>query len=342
MSEKKDDKELVEFTYKGVARKGYPEVAAYLNHRRQGDRDYADIRAEADYEYRKAERQLARNAEDEGRELDTYRNLSDQAAYEEIRRERQAKYDQANAAREGVEQRRALEQSSHKEVAFIARKALFARQGDEVEGYARDILAILPATTQEIWAEAKDNRGMCDAFDRFYDEADAEGVFADGEKLPGRRELAALRSYIRRNYGSDYVRVFMEKTDPILKAYEDDYQAKLAAAKAEWQGLDEAWRSERSRRGAATRAANHETVAHPSPDSPALSTPNHMGAQREERETVAVNGNHPDVTMENDAVLTISPAYANLINGTATIPALTPERLESFESVSETEEKVSA
>jgi hypothetical protein len=255
-----DAEELVTFTYRGRERRGYPEVVAYLNSRRAARREYEDIRAEADHAFHKAERVMRREAEDAGREFDTYGNREDGRKYQEARNVRGREYDRAREVLDGGDHRDTLINSPHREVAWIASHALFNGQGEEVEGYARDILAILPATVEQIWEEAKDNRGMCDVFDRFFQEAEAEGVFTNGEPLPGYRERAALRNYIRRNYGSDYVRNFEERLNPIIKAVTEHYETKLAEAKAEWQGLDEAWRSERSRRAAATRAANREAV----------------------------------------------------------------------------------
>jgi hypothetical protein len=261
VSQQNTDEELTTFRYRGRVRHGYPEVAAYLTNRLTAQREYEDIRAEADYAHRKAERALFRAAEDEGRRFDTYSSRQDAQAMRDLNEARQAEYTRAQNVLTGAAYRQDLIDSPHREVAWIARHCLFADQGDEVEGYARDILAILPATTEEIWAEAKDNRGMCDVFDRFYDEADGAGVFTDGQKLPGRRELAALRNFIRRNYGQNYVRDFQPHLDRVVKAVTDHYEAKMVEARAEWQGLDEAWRSERSRRAAATRAANREAEA---------------------------------------------------------------------------------
>lgn len=240
----------------------YPEVAAYLSAYRQIDWDYEDARQDAMSAAQRAERAAYRAAEVEGRSFDTYNSSADAARREEWRRAQneanQAASTARSAARDGL--RAALISSPHKEVAWIAEHCLFANQGDEVEGYARDILAILPATTEEIWEEAKDNRGMCDVFDRFYNSAESAGIFHNGPLPAGAREMQALRNYIRRTYGNGYVRDLQPHIDRVMKTIRDDYETRLAAAKAEWQGLDEAWRSERSRRGAATRAANRETV----------------------------------------------------------------------------------
>lgn len=265
MSETKDTEELVTQIYRGRERRMYPEVAEYLRTFRTAQRDLEDAQAQAEFEFRQGERRLRREAEDAGRLWDTYSNRDQANAHRELSRARTRAYDNASAAHRTA-QRTVLDRllnSSHREVQWIAQTILRDRaDNDEQTGYARDILAILPATTEQIWAEAKDNRGMCDVFDRYYDQAEAAGIFnADGKAVTAAREIAALRNYIRRNYGGSYVGAFMEKLTPILKAYEADYTAKLEAAKAEWQGLDEAWRSERSRRAAATRAANREAQA---------------------------------------------------------------------------------
>jgi hypothetical protein len=262
MSQDSNSEELVTQIYKGRERRMYPEVAEYLRTFRQVDRDYEDAISAADYARRLAERNAIRVAEDEGRSWDYYGNDTDRRAHRDYRRVQQAAYDAATRAKR--EARRTvldgLLNSSHREVQWIAQTILRDHaDNSEQTNYARDILAILPATTEQIWAEAKDNRGMCDVFDRYYDQAEAAGVFSlDGKAVVAAREISALRNYIRRNYGQSYVGAFMEKLSPILKAYQEDYDAKLVAAKAEWQGLDEAWRSERSRRAAATRAANRQ------------------------------------------------------------------------------------
>lgn len=276
MSESKDVEGLVTQVYKRRERQMYPEVAQYLRTFRQAQRDYDDAIAKAEYDYRLRERVAMRAAEDNGEVWDTYGAHAD--THSNNRRQREREYNAAQAAlrtgRDAV--LTPLLASSHREVAWIARTILQgqADNGEQTE-YARDILAILPATTEEIWAEAKDNRGMCDVFDRYYDQAEAAGVFSiDGSAATAAREIAALRSYIRRNYGGSYVSTFMEKLNPILKAYQADADKRLEDARAEWQGLDEAWRSERSRRGAATRRANAEAATNEAPEpTPAQADP---------------------------------------------------------------------
>lgn len=252
---------LVPITYKREQKRVYPEVAAYLTQRQEIDWTYEDAVNAAHTEYSRSETEYTRQVQREhGRYFDRYEHSEDRAAQMEWRRVRDAKTLEADRVKrdalEGL--KTGLTSSSNLIVKWIAENAIFASQGQEVEEYGRDILAILPATTEQIWAEAKDKRGMCDVFDRMYNDAEAAGIFTDGAPLPGFRELMALRNYIRRNYGDSYTRDIMRNVDRAVKAIREDYDKRLTEAKAEWEGLDEAWRSERSRRAAATRAANRE------------------------------------------------------------------------------------
>lgn len=253
MGENINTEELVEFNGRQI----YPEVAEYIRTKRASDRAYEDAIAEADYAFRKAEREMRRLAEDEERQFDSYSNREDERRAREARQARSRAYEEAERAKR-IASSELLLNSPHPVVKWIAENCLFAGQGSEVEGYALDILKILPATTEQIWEEAKDNRGMCEVFDQFYDRAEQAGLFNEGKAPAGARELAALRNYIRRNYGHGYVRDFMPQIERVMKAIREDADKRLAEAKAEWQGLDEAYRSERSRRAAATRRANAE------------------------------------------------------------------------------------
>lgn len=267
MSQDSNNEELVSASWQGRQRRMYPEVATYLATFRNAQRIYEDAIAKAEYDFRQAERVLRREAEDAGERWDTYSNMDQSRKARDIRSARDTAYNAASDALNDAKRAdlAGLLESPHREVQWIAQTILRDQaDNDEQTGYARDILAVLPATTEQIWEEAKDNRGMCDVFDRYFDLAEAAGIFSsDGTPPTASREIAALRNYIRRNYGGSYVSNFMEKLTPILKAYREDYDAKLEAAKAEWQGLDEAWRSERSRRGAATRAAQRSVITTP-------------------------------------------------------------------------------
>lgn len=252
MGENVNSAELVE--YKG--HRIYPEVAEYLTSEVRHQRAEQDARLVAERWWQDTERAMYRAAEDEGRTFDRYGNDADDRKY----REGRTRYREllTEASRVGRANRDLLLNSPHREVKWIAENCLFADQGSEVENYARNILAILPATVDEIWEEAKDNRGMCDVFDRFYESAERAGVFNDGNMPVAYKEMAALRNYVRRTYGHGYARDLMPHVDRIVKALKDHHDKEMEAAKAEWQGLDEAWRSERSRRAAATRRAMAE------------------------------------------------------------------------------------
>lgn len=247
---------LVAQIYKGRERRMYPEVAEYLRRFQEVQWAEEDRATELRHDLARRETAMYRVAERAGRRFNRYGPDADAwAEWRALSREGDARNNEIRE-RESRELQALLTDSPHREVKWIAEHCLFSGQGNEVENYARDILAILPATVEQIWEEAKSNRGMCDVFDRYYDQAEAAGVFNDGVRLPGRREKSAFRSYLRREgYHSTTVSNFMNHFDRYAKALQEHYEEQMAAAKAEWQGLDEAWRSERSRRGAATRRA---------------------------------------------------------------------------------------
>lgn len=140
------------------------------------------------------------------------------------------------------------------------------------------LLGYLPATAEQLWEFAKVRHDMCEVFDRYMTQAEAAGIFSGDPSSVGQREFRALQSWVRRELYTGQRSEVARRVSAIMRVMREAHVKELAEAKAEWQGLDEAWRSERARRAAATRAAN--------------------------RQRVAVNGNHPDVTMENDAVVT--------------------------------------
>lgn len=245
----------------------YPEVEQYMTTFRNAERAYEDAITEADNAWTKSYRTIQRAAEDAGDTFDRYNNRAHAQAIREIDAVRDAAYTEARQAKRSSdrEHRALLLDSEHKDVAWIAEHCLFAGQGGEVEGHARTILKALPASTDELWRLAKDDHSMCEVFDRFFDEAEAAGVFNDGKRPTAYREIAALRNYIRRNYGHSYVRTFMEKLDRITAVYKEAAAADMAMARAEWQRMDEAYaeqthrnRSEGARRAAETRRANRE------------------------------------------------------------------------------------
>lgn len=242
--------ELVEFQGKPM----YPEVAAYFEARRVAQKIHDDTYADAEYAWSKVVREVQFNWVPEANEtFDSFRlrrrggPLYDayQAFSAATENARTILTDAVRAAREG------LKTSPHPEVAWIESHALNSEQG-----YSEAVLRALPVSDPtELW-EVKRRYNMCPEFDRLYSLAEGDGVFSGGKKLVGARQMQALRNWVSRNWGDRYASQLMEHMGPVLKEIRADADKRLEDAKAEWQGLDEAWRSERSRRGAATRAAN--------------------------------------------------------------------------------------
>lgn len=244
----------------------YAEVEEYFRTANLRERDYARAIRDADYAFQNELEDLRWKAEDEGRRYDSYGD--DRDATRACRSRRDAACEAAEEAKQGTaDARNLLLNSEHKEVAWIAREILFNNKSSEVEGHAKTILRALPATTEQLWTLAKDDHGMCEVFDEYFSQAEAAGIFGEKETIAA-REMAALRNYIRRTYGSGYVVNFQRHLDPALKAIKADYERKLAEAKAEWQQLDAAHaenvhrnRSEGARRAAETRRRNAELAA---------------------------------------------------------------------------------
>lgn len=245
MSENMKDEtaELVSFGWRGNTRRMYPEVATFLGEYAKAQWAREDAMAEADHIAHREETKAYREASMEGRSFDTYSNNADRQRRDAWRTAQRTA--RAEAERVYSQERERLQSllinSPHKEVAWIGREIVAQNPWDsEVGGYARDILAILPATTEQIWAEAKDNRGMCDVFDRYYDQAEAAGIFNTNGSVVAAREIAAVRSWVRRNLGGSYASQVMPYIDRVVKAVQEDADKRLAEAKAEWQRLDEA------------------------------------------------------------------------------------------------------
>lgn len=116
---------------------------------------------------------------------------------------------------------------------------------------AQMILNYLPATPAELWAAAKEDNSMCEVFDRFMEQAERAGLFKADDLPAGMRQMQALRSYIRRTFGSSYIAEFTRSITPIIKAnveyqvkeereqWERDLLAKFSASK----DMDELLRS---------------------------------------------------------------------------------------------------
>jgi len=303
MSESKEE-ELVEFQGKRM----YPEVAAYFETKRQAEKIHNDAHADASYTWEKAVREAQFNfvPTADRSQFDSYteRRTRGNALCEPyqvytatINAADRAFSEAVNGRREG------LRTSIHPEVRWIEANALSGEQS-----YSEAVLRALPvADPSELW-DVKRQYNMCAEFDRLYAAAELDGVFNNGKKVVGARQRTALNNWVVRNWGSNYARQLMQQISPLMKEIEAERVKELEDAKAEWQGLDEAWRSERSRRGAATRAAN--------------------------RETVAVNGNHPDVTMDGGAVVT-GPVEVEDNTGDVPFSDFTETRESRIERVSE-------
>lgn len=252
----------------------YPEVEEYFRTANQRERDYQKAITTADRVYQDATQELRWKAEDENRSYDRYGADADE--FRRLTRERDQAYELARQAQNGEGSARALlTGSAHKEVAWIANNILFNGRGSEEENYAKTILRALPADQETLWRIAKDENGMCEVFDRYFDQAQAAGVFGNQDMVAA-REMAALRSYVRRNWGGSYMSDLQRRLDPVLKAVKADYERKLTEAKAEWQRQDEARaenihrnRSEGARRAAETRRLN-QLAAQDAADSPPL------------------------------------------------------------------------
>lgn len=165
-------------------------------------------------------------------------------------------------AAEATRARELLEASEHPEVKWINDHSL-----SEYQDYSEAVLKALPTDDPNSLWEIKAKYGMCSEFDRLYAAADAEGVFNKGVKVPGHRELVALRNKVARNWGDRYVRDFMGMLTPYQKAVKEEHETAMAEAKAEWQKLDEAHaenvsrnRSEGAKRAAETRRRNREAA----------------------------------------------------------------------------------
>lgn len=277
--------ELVEITFTNqsgtrVTRRVWPEVARFVNSRAQATIDYR--RAQTEYE--RASQRYVWAKEDEWyadpanlnapNGFDSYTaqrefRRTDEGQRLSLREAEQRYYDFLNGGglrpehRNNQENpnsweilRREAEAAGHKVIVWIVDNTL------EYENEARMILNYLPSNSAELWEIAKEDNNMCEVFDRFMRSAERANVLGDLDAgiSASVKEQLALRSYIRRTYGIGYAREIMTHVDRVVRAEREAADKRLAEARAEWQGLDEAWRSERSRRAAATRRANAEAA----------------------------------------------------------------------------------
>jgi hypothetical protein len=253
MSEESKETELVELIHNGRTTRVYPEIAEFFKIRDAAQTEWGLAVAKAEAEHHRI-RDAAYIAHLEAG--GTRHNFSDavsresQRAVQSARRATEEKYyDYIDGSRfkNYPRERQARGNPSSYEWLYENTKSPLVKwildNCLNEERNALIILRHLPNQPEELWTLAKDDYDMCHVFDSFYEKAEAAGLLAEltgGKQLPGQRELAAMRNYIRRTWGSNYVPNFMERMKPVLKAFEEDYDQRLATAKAEWQKLDEA------------------------------------------------------------------------------------------------------
>jgi len=268
MSETKDTELLVEHTYNGKQLKIYPEVAEFFAKKKDADRLYYLGNAKADAQYNTL-RDAAYVAYLEGGG-DQHEWYERRALADAIEAKRTARQENENRYYDAIEAQRIdptrrskrenvnlweelRDKTSHKVVKWMLEHTL-RQQPSETE----TMLHYLPNNPETLWSYAKDDHEFCTVFDQFFSQAEASGLFRDTDmgSMVGFKEFRALQSYLRRElYGSTATEVG-RRVSRIMTIIQEDAAKRVDEAKAEWQGLDEAWRSERSRRGAATRAAN--------------------------------------------------------------------------------------
>lgn len=258
--------ELVEHTFNRKTLKVYPEIAEFFRVKADADRMLQLGYAKADAAYN-AEKNTKYIAYLEGGgnpgEWDERREMGE--LYETRRRERREVegkyYDLIEIGRIDPARRTnpdnpnvwadLRDKTTHKEVKWIMDNTVRSQP------YESEImLHYLPSSVEELWEYAKTDHQFCTVFDQFMTQAEAAGIFSEFTSQVGMKEFRALQSWMRRElYGSTATEI-TRRVSSIMKAMREDAEKRLIEAKAEWQGLDEAWRSERARRAAATRAAN--------------------------------------------------------------------------------------
>lgn len=269
MSETKENEELlVDHEYNGKQLKIYPEVAEFFRQKKDAERLMYLAYAKADAEYNKIKDEAYLAHLEGGGDPHTWSEGRDgrearQAKMDARRVAENAYYDAIEPGRMDPQRRRDPEnpnvwadlksKTNHKIVTWMLENTLRS-QAHETE----IMLHYLPASPDELWSYAKDDHDFCNVFDTFMGQAEAAGLFSDADmaSMAGLKEFRALQSYMRRELYSTTTSEITRRVGKIMSLIREDADKRLAEAKAEWQGLDEAWRSERSRRGAATRAAN--------------------------------------------------------------------------------------
>lgn len=259
---------LVEHVYNGKTIRIYPEVAEFFaamdGSRRELDLAYA----KADAVWYTAMYADKIEYLENGGNPDTYeersRNPKAWQVKTDARRVAEHKYfDLIEANRMDPAQRRDVSnpnawadlraKTTHKEVQWILDNTILAEPSA-----SRTMLHYLPNPPEKIWEYGKDDHRFCAVFDQFYAQAEAAGLFSEADVLgmAGMKEFRALQSYVRRELYSDTATRVNRDVSKIMTVMREAFAKQLAEAKAEWQGLDEARRSEGARKAAVTRAAN--------------------------------------------------------------------------------------
>lgn len=270
--------QLVEMTFGGQTTKVWPEIAEFFNSRTKAQREYEITRAERDAvvqgEVAKRRLEWLRNMDNDPRMFDQYstqrqieRELrtADGGIDLRVAESRLLDYTEPSAMQARNRRNRnnpnawenLKNSTTHPVVRWIVEHTT------EYSHEAETILRHLPRDIESIWNVAKEDNDMCSVFDRFMEQAKRAGVLEglDVNVPVSVKERTALRSYIRRTYGSGYTRELMPRVDRIVNA-------ELEAARAQWQQLDEAYaenihhnRSEGAKRAAETRRRNREEAA---------------------------------------------------------------------------------
>lgn len=267
-----DTADLVEIPYHGETRLVYPEIAEFIKALDEAQRDHQREMAKIHREYAEAEytkrMDWLSNPANDPRGWDSYSALgADRQAHRRAQSAAEAKLTDLTSARaylpryrHNADNRNLWQELHNKSTHPVVR--WIVENCRDYESEALIILQHLPASIDRLWEVAKEDNDMCSVFDDFMIQAKAAGVLEglDVHVPVSTKERMALRSYIRRTYGSGYTRDLMPRIDRIVKT-------ELDAAKAEWQKLDEAYaenvrhnRSEGARRAAETRRRNREAA----------------------------------------------------------------------------------
>jgi len=266
---------LVDYVHAGQTYKVYPEVAEFFRVRREAERHLAITRLKAQRTYtalRDAEQLAYLEGDNDLRGwsegVSPTLRTADRVRRDAIIRAEGVCYDLIDPSRIAPHRRTdphnpnswatLRDATSDKQIKWMMEHSIQNNSSETLT-----MLRYLPNTPEELWRIGKEDHDFCAVFDQYYAQMEAAGLFSEHDLagMVGLKEFRALQSYMRRElYGNTATEVG-RKVSRLMTIMGEDFDRRLQEAKAEWQGLDEAWRSERSRRGAATRAANREAQA---------------------------------------------------------------------------------